>query len=303
MLHHFFDACTATAATTAPTTAATQTVSISVRIPVRTSAALGFDADSPVDFAFLFFHRSAKRLGRYDMSPCWRSLVVLVLLMGAGAEEARARPVPKATITYAGSGFASFQDSYSRTSSPPCPVRKTTATENASSVQWNVTWRNVKLQAGAKPPPTSATFSAANSRTDSADCPASSTSCTSTLGYFQSVLPGLTVAKSGKAFVVTVLAEEQTQGTGATSVACTQSSIFDNAIVEGMNGMRITAVQLKLTPAGRNKKTTLPVSLNKTFDCTDPARSGAPFLSNACTLSTSFTGSVQVQGKWKLKLL
>ncbi len=199
-------------------------------------------------------------------------LIVVATLAAVGVKDACAARGRKVTITYTGSGSASLQESYSRTTSSPCTgsVSNSTTTESATT-----------------------------------DCPAFSKSCSSTLGLFAGIPPGLTVEKSGKSFIVSVVAEQQTQGGGATGVACMQSSVFDNAIVEGMNGINITRVRIKLTPKRKKNRAALlfPVGIQKTYDCADPARNGPPFLSNACTLTTSFVGSVAISGKWKATLI
>lgn len=230
------------------------------------------------------------------------AIVSLIPLFDAAAARSTLKPpTPKVTIKYVGTGFASFLETYTQPGNS-CSVQTTTAREDVSSVNWNITWKDLTPSVGANIKARKTSFSAFNSRTDSQDCGGASFSCTSKIGSYPGVPPTVTVSKSGKGFILTILAEQQTKSSENTSSTCLQSSVFDNAITEGMNGKYVTALKIKLQPSDQVKTKTLPFSLNKAYDCVDPAKQMS-FLSTACEVETSFTGTVKVTGQWKASLV
>jgi hypothetical protein len=242
-----------------------------------------------------------------------RVLLFLFILLSSvcpseafAAPKKKKKPAPKkpntVDIVYTGAGSANFLETYTQPGSGLCSIRTVSANEDATSVDWNVSWQKIVPVSGKNTKPKTASFSATNQRTDSDDCGGASFNCASTLGYFEGILPGLLIAKSGKGFIITILAEQQTRGSGTTQAACMQSSIFDNAITEGMKSFNITEQKIKLTPGSKNKTTNIPYTLNKTFDCVDPAKQQA-FLSTACTVSINVTGLITVKGKWTAALV
>jgi hypothetical protein len=227
--------------------------------------------------------------------------LIAVLMFVASSAHGAPRAPAKVTISYSGSGSATFQEISSQAGDNSCPIETTTSTESVTGATWNVEWKNVRPADGANPDPKSATFSAANTRTDVFSC-GGQLNCNSTLGYFEGIEPGLLVAKSGRnGFIITVIAEQTTRGSNASGSTCLQSSVFDNAITEGMNSTNITAVRIKLTPNTKSKRTTIPITIDDSFDCKDPAKDASPYISNSCSISTEFSGNVRVNGKWKAR--
>jgi hypothetical protein len=209
-----------------------------------------------------------------------------------------------ATVKFKGTGSASFRESYTQNSSGACSVRNVLATEEATDVSWNVVWSKLKPVGGASYTSTAMSFTGQNFRSDSDDCPgAQGFLCASTLTNDENSFPFLKVSKSGKsAFILTINAEDQLRGLNPTNTTCFQSSIFDNAITEGLNQQSITQLRVKLTPAKKSKKKTLKFTNKKTFDCTDPAKSAA-FTNNTCSLTTNLTGTLTINGKYDAKIV
>lgn len=207
------------------------------------------------------------------------------------------------TLGYKGSGSANFKEEYSEQRSG-CTggLRRNVSNEDATNLTWNITWKQ-KAAAGFSFYPKKASFLGKSMRTDSDDCGGQPSVCTSNLNYAQDQLPLLKIEKSGKkGFLLTITAEEQLDGYDSTASACGQSSVFDNAITDGLNQTKVTQIRIKLTPAAKSVSKKLAFTNVKTFDCTDPAKTQF-FINNTCTLTMNLAGTVTVGGKWKAKLL
>lgn len=232
------------------------------------------------------------------------SVCIIMPIHHAAAQRKAATSGGKINITFNGSGSAEFKETYTEKTFN-CAISTVVAKENVDGANWNIVWKNVNPITGANTKASSATFTSPNLRSDSYGCnefgnPEST--CTSSLEYAYGLLPSLRVTKSGKAVIVEVLAQELLSGTGSNNPACGRTSIFNNAIVDGANGINVTSVKIKLTPTTEKKTKKLQYTLGKTYDCRDPAKT-ASFLSNDCYITTNFMGSVTITGKYKATLV
>lgn len=207
------------------------------------------------------------------------------------------------TLGYKAKGSASFIETYSMTRSGQCSVDTATSKEDATNIVWNSTWK-VKPTDRQYVTARSPKFSGHSSRTDSSSCnPGHDFLCDGDLQLDEGYYPQLKIKKSGKkSFIVTINAEQGLYVPNASNSTCFQSSIFDNAITEGLNYTEITELRIKITRAKESKSTKIKFKINKSFDCTDPAKT-LYFLSNSCTLDTSLSGTVTIKGMWSAKLL
>lgn len=230
--------------------------------------------------------------------------ILTLLICSTGITHAASKKAPaKVNINYSGGGVGHFVEKYAEYGNGVCAVVTRTSDEIVTDVNWLVDWKNIKPAVGSNPKPIQAFFAGNNSRLDSDDCGGPEFICISVFTLFDGVLPGMTIAKSGKSYILTLLGEQLIRAPGlSTSAACMQSSVFDNAITEGMNSINVTTIKVKITPTAKKKKTILPFTMTKNFDCTDPAKTAA-FVSNSCTIMTSFEGIVTITGKWKARLV
>lgn len=238
------------------------------------------------------------------------------LSLPASALAARPRPkptprpsaVPAVQITYVGSGSANFTETFSQPQDGcnlATGLKTTTSSEDTNQIQWNVQWKGVKPAANAQFDAKSAAFSAKVVRTDTDDCGGGLPSpCYSDLGLSQGFVPELNIDKSGKTgFILRLSAESQLRGSNLTGgTTCLLSSVFDNAITEGMNGVQVSEVRVKLTPAKKSQRKVLNFTIQKNFGCVDPAKQAAFTFTN-CNITTNLSGTVTVQGKWNAKIL
>ena len=249
----------------------------------------------------------------------------------AAPTKAKPTPLPKVSITYTGRGSAQLNEVYSLyNASKACRIDTNSYGETVDSIDWNVNWKNINLITGANAQPTTATFS--GTLTDNSQSLANLSGCTpfqlnscqiqdpacvtfsdrcgsAPLGYLAGTSPNLSIEKKGKNFIITLEAESATDTTPINDPLsenpkdCGNSTTFDNNIVDGVNGMRLTRVKLQLKPSDKSKRTALAVNLPATFDCTDPSRIGAGGISNVCTITTAFQANLIINGKWKASIV
>lgn len=254
---------------------------------------------------------------------CTSSLVSLV----------SANAVPKVNISYVGSGSAELVDKTSTlgSGSQSCRIDTVTFSETVNAVNWNIEWNKVKPVAGSNPDPTTASFSA-NKDTNNTNstnllsctpgftvnsCIAPTQDCVlgeggclgGILELYPGIPPGLLFEKKGAGIIVKIKAEELIGAVSSPdpfnpgqTTSCGPSSVLDNNIVEGMQGTYITEVKIKLTPKDKKKTTILNIPLQKSYDCTDPAKVSYSY-ATSCTLNSDFQTTVKVVGKWKAKLV
>lgn len=243
---------------------------------------------------------------------CVSVVLSFALTLEAFAQDPTVSPSPLPTpppttaapisITYSGKGSANFQEVFSETAGGSCPIRTNTSNENDTDLTWKAVWK-LKPVAGYRYYPKKSSFAGKHSRTDTDDCGGQPVLCSSQLQYQPGSLPVMRVEKSGKSgFVLVISAEDSLDGKDPTSTTCSNSSVFDNAITEGMNDKNVTEMRIKLTPATTSTKQTFKFTNKKTFDCADPAKT-LYFISNACTLTMNLSGTVVVDGKWTGKVL
>ncbi len=246
----------------------------------------------------------------------------------------------KVNIVYKGSGSASFEEDYlSGSSTNQCRRDHSVVRETVNGILWEVKW-NLPVRPVLQQKPTQAQFSgtmnvSAESFADMSACPGSllnsckaeephcvlfSDSCdAATLSYLDTFHAGLSIKKSGKGYIVSLEGEKELQGNNAaaptpapnvapatafsnSSSLCLGSSIFDNAVVQGLGDISVTGAKIKLTPAEKSTRTVLKVKLQKEYDCKDPAKV-LYGLGTSCSLKTDFSGTISVKGKWKAKLV
>ena len=207
------------------------------------------------------------------------------------------------SVIYQGSGAANFDEVYRRSGSASCPVFDVSAREDASNVNWKVAWK-VRPSGGVVVVPQAGNqFSGQLSRIDSNTCHVGADFvCNSELANSSEDLPLMKIEKSGRAYILSLTAENQLSSINPTLNTCFNNSIFDNAIVDGLNQQNISELKIKISPAKERKVRTLKFTINKSFDCADPAKTLA-FLANACSISADFSGTVKVRGRWKARLV